>query len=157
MKDFEKKGLLNKYREHLERAQGGIFTKATRERLLGLARPYGGGATLSNFWSRTTTYVENALVDLDLFIQSAEKERVDKVISADSLRPIVQDLFWAGKYNDKNRAEIAQLFIQMGFQYLESSLMHSLSQVHQRSIFEAVDLSRVLMMDIALKKGRMIE
>ena len=155
--DHEKKRLLDKYREHLDYAQGGIFTKGARERLLGLARPYGGNATLSTFWSRQLTYVENALVDLELFIETAPKDKVDKVITAQSLTPIIQALFWAGIYNDKNRAEIAQLFIQMGFTYLESSLMHSLSQVHQRSITEAIDLSRILVVDIALKKGRMIE
>lgn len=151
MTELKKQQLLDKYQEHLTHAQGGIFTKIGRERLLGIARKYGGNEsrTLSVFWSRTTTYVENALVDLDLFIQTAEKEKVDKVISADSLRPIIQDLFWAGEFRDKNRAEIAQLFIQMGFQYLESSLLHSLSQVHLRSISEAVDLSRILSMDIA--------
>lgn len=155
MTDFKKQQLLNKYQDHLAQAQGGIFTKSGRERLLGIARKYGGdeSRTLANFWNRTTTYVENALVDLDLFIQSSEKERVDKVISADSLRPIVQDLLWAGAYNDRHRAEIAQLFIQEGFRYLESSLLNSLSQVHQRSISEAFDLSRVLVMDIALGKG----
>ena len=154
MTDFKKQQLLDKYQEHLAQAQGGIFTKKGRERLLGIARKYGGdeSRTLSTFWNRTTTYVENALVDLDLFIQTAEKKRFDKVISAESLRPIVQDLFWAGERNDKNRAEIAQLFIQMGFHYLESSLLHSLSQVHQRSISEAVDLSRILSMDIARGK-----
>jgi len=149
MSDYEKKRLVDKYREHLERAQGGIFTKVTRERLLGLARPYGGGATLSNFWNRTTTYVENALVDLDLFIQTADNSRVNKVITARSLTYFIQDLLWAGAYNNKNRAEIAQLFVQEGFRYLESSSLSNLTEIHRRSIYEAIDLGQYLAQEIA--------
>jgi len=149
MKDHEKKRLLHKYQEHLERAPGGIFTKQTRERLLGLARPYGGGTTLSNFWNRTTTYVENALVDLALFIETAEMEKVDEAITTESLRPIFNALLWAGVFKNRNRAEIAQLFIQEGFQFLQGSLLKELSEIHKRSILEAIDLSRILSMDIA--------
>ena len=149
MENDKKRRLLRRYQGHMERAEGGIFTKKGRKRLLGEARPYGGGKTESNFWNRIKNYVRNALVDLELFIETAGKERVDEVLTVESLSPIIQALLWAGVFNDKNRAEIAQLFIQEGFLYLESSLFVNLSEIHKRSISEAIDLSRILSMDIA--------
>jgi len=77
-------------------AQGGIFTQGGRKRLLGLARPYGGGSdkTLYNYWNRARTYVINALVDLELFIEVADKSQIDKTVTAENIEPILKILLY---------------------------------------------------------------
>jgi len=159
MRNSKKERLVDKYQDHLQRAEGGIFHKKTRKRLLGIARPYGGDASrsISNFWNRTATYVENALVDLALFIETAETEKVNKVITPESLNPFFNALLQAKLYAedvDLNRAEIAQQLVENGFDFLMNSSLLSLSKIHRRSIEEAIDLSRYLTQNIRERTSR---
>ena len=148
--DYKKSKLLDKYRDHLKRAQGGIFTKKTRKRLLGEARAYGGDKdrTIATFWSRTAKYVRNALIDLELFIETGQDNKVREEITAESLEPIVNQLLLSPVVNheepDEVLAEIASLFISSGFGYLRGRTTRHLSLTEKRSIDEAVDLSEHL-------------
>jgi len=96
MSNDERGRLIIKYQNKFKKAMGGIFTPKTRKRLLGTATPYGGeeGKTLANFWYRTRTYVSNALVDLELFLETADKKQIDQVITAEAIEPILKTLLW---------------------------------------------------------------
>jgi hypothetical protein len=107
-----------KYKPHINNA-GGLFTPIARERLLGLEGQTGRGRTKSDFWYHVRTSVENGLIDLDLFIETADDKDVNMVLNRVTLDPFVKSLLsiWNTK-PDKMKAEIAQLFILAGFEYL---------------------------------------
>ena len=64
--------------------------------------------------------VKNALVDLNIFVSTADKSQVNKVINSDTLVPVVRALLDARKA-DLTKAKVARLFIDEGFSYLQST------------------------------------
>ncbi|MHA2112324.1 MAG: hypothetical protein ACW98W_12650 [Candidatus Hodarchaeales archaeon] len=137
----------DKYQEQIN-SSGGIFTKKTRERILGIRGLSGRYRTKKRFWVEQGENIQSALRDLALFIETTETPIVDDVINIGSLTPVVEALL--GKPLADNaepdliRAEIAQLFIQTGFSYLALMKIHMIPSLYERVISEANELSRLL-------------
>jgi len=138
---------LAKFSQFIARAGGGMFTTKTRKRLAGILGLAGRDRTKHDFWHDVRKRVKTALVDLQLFIISG-KSHVDKVVTRENLKPVVRTLLWHPVVDkdppDRNRAEIAQLFIEEGFNYLRSKTSGHVTLSHSRTIEEALDLSNYL-------------
>ena len=137
-----------KYRPFIDR-DGGIFTASKRRRLLRYSPGRRGYSEEdATFRYDVRRFVKQALVDLELFIEVADKKDMDKVLNSETLRPIVEALLWHPVVEqaepDLTRAEIAQSFIQAGFDYLSSMKIHEIPSLHQRVISEAIELSHLL-------------
>jgi hypothetical protein len=150
----KKEDLVIKYQTHLREAPGGIFSKKARDRLLGIARPYGGehGKTLANFWNRIRTYVSNALVDLEFFIETADYKQVKQVINLEALEPLIKTYFQLefGETADTTieKVAIADYMVYAGFEYLRHRKIQILDY-EKKKIEEAVILSNFLAQRIA--------
>jgi hypothetical protein len=125
-------------------ARGGIFSTKTRERLLGVKRPSGRGITKSRFWSFNRRYVKNALLDLQLFIETADRHDVNKVIKRTTLQPILDALLNSRDEPDSTRALIAQLLIETGFRYLMQMNRRILLKSQTGLIDESIQFSKQL-------------
>jgi hypothetical protein len=115
-----------KYRDHFMTAKGGIFKTPARQRLMGLAKPYTGDFAQNsqiNFWNRIKKSVSNSLVDLALFIEAAPKDKVNDVITFDSIKPVINAYFQLeyGSHVEPSiiKADIAREMIITGFSYLQ--------------------------------------
>lgn len=137
----------DKFKPHIKNS-GGVFTSITRNRLLGISGRTGRGRTKSDFWYDVRTSVKNALIDLELFIETADDGEINKVLNHETLRPVVFALLstMIDRKPDKSRAEIAQLFIEIGFHYLTgmSGREIPLGSLRQRVTTDAVELSHLL-------------
>lgn len=127
----------------------GIFLPKTRKRLLGIKGLTGRDRTKHDFWFDQRNRVERGLIDLQLFIDVAEKKNVNKVVNAGTLKPLVGILLRKPVRGfslepDPIRAWIAQLFIEAGFYYLERMCSDHITLSHKHTIEEAIDLSRYL-------------
>ena len=129
--------------------EGGIFVSKARKRLMGLSpgRP-GWSEDSADFRHDMRTYVKNALKDIELFIEAADKKDVNRVINSESLEPVLSALLRHPVVDraepDLERAKIAQLFIRSGFEYLTPvSAPYDQSYEH-RMIYDAIRLSRDL-------------
>jgi len=144
--DYNKKRLIAKYSKHIN-SGGGIFTAKTRKRLSGILGLSGRDRTINDFWNDVRKGVRNALVDLELFIEIADKDQVNQVLTKESLEPIVTGLIWAltEPKPDPNRAEIADMFIRWGFNYWRQEGRKNITLAHERTINEAIDLSDYLL------------
>lgn len=136
--------LIAKFSPHVK-ARGGIFTKKTRGRLLGILRQTGRGRTEHDFWYDVRNYVKTGLIDLELFIEMADKKHVNQVVTKETLTPVVRALLFHQILDeaepDVRRAEIAQLLIHEGFRYLRGG---AVTLSHKRAIEEALDLTNYL-------------
>lgn len=144
-----KQHLIAKFQPIIAKAGGGIFTKKTRERLLGTRGLAGRDRTKSDFWFDVRNRVKNALVDLALFIETSDKDQINQVLTKESLEPVVYALLqyysiWFGKEPDPNRAEIADMLILLSFRFLKESAKGNITLSHERTMTEAVDLSDFL-------------
>lgn len=149
----KQKRIIDRFKRHVATAGSGIFTRSTREKLLGTKRKWGGRGekagkkTINTFWYRTRNQVRTALTDLQFFIESADKSNVNQVVTAETLKPIVNALLWHPildeELPDQKRAEIAELFIKAGFEYLSAKSGNYVS-LHKRIIKEALELSALL-------------
>ena len=133
---------------------GGIFTPKTRKKILGITKQPEPGMSANQFWYKRRLQVERALIDLMLFIEVSGKDNINQVITRESLDPLIRSLLWTQLFEegpDKNQAEIAQLLVEQGFNYLEG-MFHSsdphLPRSSQRTIEEAVDLSKYLVSQV---------
>lgn len=111
----------------------------------------GRDRTKNDFWNDVRKRVKNALVDLDIFVSTAEKSHVNQVINSGTLVPFVRALLDARKV-DLTKAEIARLFIDEGFSYLQSTCGGSMTLAHARTIEEATDLAGFLVTNYPVKK-----
>ena len=103
--------------------RGGIFTSKARKRLLGLSPGRSGWAEeTSDFRSDRNHDVKQALVDLEMFIDVADKKDIDRVLNEGSLRPVVAALLPLSAGPDRSRAEIADMFVRWGLDYLVSTV-----------------------------------
>ncbi len=143
--------LVAKFRPFIARAKvGGIFTKITRERLLGIRAKAGRDRTENDFWYDVRNGVRNALVDLELFTQTADRSQVNQVLTQKTLEPVVTALLRGFAVSpqtepDPNLAEIADMLIHWGFDYWQTKAGKNITLSHSRTIEEAVDLSRYLL------------
>ena len=145
--------LLAKFKPFMEKA-GGIFTSKTRARLLGIKGLSGRNRTKDDFWHDQRENVKTALIDLDLFIEAADDDKVNQVITRETLAPIVDELLWGPvfipPFPDRaklylERARIADLFINYGFNYLKTMNSSMMTLPHKNTMEEAIDLSRFLL------------
>lgn len=118
---------------------------------MGEARPYGGRYaqnTLANFWNRIKEDVTNALVDLALFIEAAPSERVNGVITTDSIRPLIDAYFQLeyGPHAERSivKAEIAREMVYAGFNYLRVTQYGNVPEYENNIIDDALDVSQSL-------------
>lgn len=145
-----------KFGRFVETAGGGIFTRKTRRRLIGVSGMSGRERTKTDFWYDVRNRVKNGLVDLEVFIECAETDQINSVITWDSLTAIISALlrgYTLGGKPDLNRAEIAQMLTQKSLEYLREMSAVSLSLTENRTIEEATDLSQHMLYDI---KNRLI-
>lgn len=150
-KEGKQKRIIDRFKRHVATAGSGLFTRSTRMKLLGKKRIWDGKgdeATRNTFWYRTRNQVKTALKDLQLFIESADKSNVNQVVTAEALKPIVDALLYHPILDEevpiRKRAEIAELFIKAGFEYLRVKSGNHLTLSHDRTIKEALDLSSYL-------------
>lgn len=109
------KMMLRRYRGK----KGGIFANKSRERIAGISDLSKRYRTEKQFWAEMTSYIKPALFDLELLIKYANNDDVNQVINYETLKPVVYSILSLKKIpSDKTRAEIAQLFIMAGFDYL---------------------------------------
>ncbi len=104
--------------------KGGIFANKTRKRIVGIEELSKRYPTKKRFLDEMTEYIKPTLFDLELFIKYADKEYVNQVMTWEALKPVVEALL-SKPIDDRaeadlTRAEIAQLFIRAGFDYLQS-------------------------------------
>jgi hypothetical protein len=152
MDDINLKRTQEKYLQLYEKAdhqgynaQGGIFTKKKRQQLLGLYGQSGRDRTKYDFWYNTRKYVETALIDLRLFIETSDKDDVNKVITEKALDPIFRELLNTHVYEpDSTRAKIAQSLIDIGFRYLQWMNRNIITDNQKQIIFDANQLSKQL-------------
>jgi hypothetical protein len=121
--------LVEKYEKHINDPVG-IFTRQARGNLLGITlrgRKIWDTTTRDyDFWFDMRTRIKNALVDLELFIETANDKDLNEVLNKETLEPIVKALLWRPiqqkdpeeKAIDTSRVEIARLFFQVGNLYL---------------------------------------
>lgn len=134
-----------KYRPFIHE-RGGIFTSKARKRLLGLSpgRP-GWTEETSDFRSDRNHDVKQALVDLEMFIEVADSKDVNKVLNEGSLRPVIAALL-SSLEPDRSRAEIADMFVSWGLDYLVSTVSRDnpVIAAFQTDIDKIVQLSYLL-------------
>jgi hypothetical protein len=135
-----------KFKPFIAKAGGGIFTRKTRERLLGIQPVSGRNRTKNDFWYDVRNRVENGLVDLELFIRVADRGQVNQVMTKKTLEPVITSLLRVSSEAepDPNLAEIAEMLIHWAFEYLQDKTPESMTLAHRRTIEEAEDLSRYL-------------
>ena len=144
---------------------GGIFSKPTMKKLLGIQKLSGfpKGKTKNNFWYDRRESVKAALSDLELFIHVAGKDNVNQTVTEETLAPVVSALLSSrlpvssemleDVGPDLEMAKIAQLFVERGLSYLSMKNNH-VTLSHRRTIDEAIDLSRYLMESLKPEKER---
>jgi hypothetical protein len=114
--------LVEKYRPFLKR-RGGIFRSKKRKRLLNISpgRP-GWDENEYDFRYRVRTDVKQALIDFELFIETAEKKDLNNTINTETIGPIFDTYFQIGRgeltEKDTTRADLARLLISYAFEYL---------------------------------------
>jgi len=146
---MDRKASIAKFSSFIKTAGGGIFTRKTRRRLAGELGLSGRNKTKNQFWCDVRNRVRNALRDLELFIESADADQVNQVLTEETLRPVVFGLLHKGdvrvygKMPDVNIAEIARLLVQQGFRCLSEQNKY-VTKSHARTIEDALDLSNFL-------------
>ena len=131
--------------------RGGFFGKKRRKQLLGLMGQSGGRVgknTKTHFRQEVRETVETALIDLLLFIRTAEDKDLHQVLNKETLEPIVKALFLSYSIRDfpepnADRAKIALMFIEKSFEYLrKTSTLITSSQ--ERMVEDAVSVGKQL-------------
>lgn len=140
-------------------SSGGIFTAKTRKKLLGILPRAEPGKSRNDFWCDRRKQVEQALIDLQLFIEAAEDDQVNQVVvTQETLAPVVETLLhYPVVYRaepDLKRAEISQLFIEMGFIYLSDMMPGMMSLSHKQTKDAAIDLANFLVESFRPEKER---
>ena len=76
---------------------------------------------------------------------ASDKKDFNKVINVDSLKFLIEELFWNPILNeeapDPNRAQIAELFINFGYNYLRTKTPDTLSKPEENTITSAMSFS----------------
>ena len=132
--------------------RGGFFTKKKRKQLLSLLGKSGGRTgknTKIHFRHEVRETVETALIDLLLFIRTADDNDLHQVLKKDTLEPIVKALFLFYSIRDfpkpdAERAKIALMFIQRSFEYLQKTTTVLTTSSQERMIDDAVSTAKQL-------------
>lgn len=133
---------------------GGIFTKSTMRKLLGIQKIAEKGKTKDNFWYDQRNKIKRTLIDLELFISVAGEKNVDQVINEETMTPLVNTIL-AFRFPNSNEgyervkpdpkmAKVAKLFIETGFSYLAYANGIEMTRSHNRTVEDAMDLAKYL-------------
>jgi hypothetical protein len=122
----------------------GLFVEATRNKLLELKDSI--GVRQYRFWHKNRKRVKTALIDLQLFIETASEDDIDKVINRENMYSILNALLQRSYpvKPDSTKSKLAQLFIETGFSYLRHVNRDFVSDLQHRSIDDAIQLSKQL-------------
>jgi len=129
---------------------GGIFGWKRRQQLLGLVGKSGGRGgvkegernTIYDFWYRVRETVKTALIDLQLFIETASDKDANLVLNKDSLESLVHALLYQPK-EDTMKVKIAQMFAEQGLGYLRHKSQF-ITQSQMDSIDETIEMTKQL-------------
>ena len=129
--------------------RGGFFRTSKRKQLLGLSRKTGRDRTMADFRYKVREQVKTALIDLQLFIQTADEKDVEMVLNRESLELVIRALLFHYSLQEPpkqgtEKAKIAQLLIEVGFEYLRKSTIQVTTSSQQRMVDDAIDLSKQL-------------
>lgn len=162
--EFKRNQILDRYRERGEKASKGLFTAATRKRLLdelpkekeeiiskdvvlklGILKPLKfKGCKRHEVRERVIT----ALIDLELFITTCDTYSEKEVFTPKNIEPLVKALLFDPILElddpDLKKAEIAKLFINYGFSYLTKMQPKQISRATKQSIEVALDTANFL-------------
>jgi len=146
--EYRKERITPKLRKFAQFAGGGIFTPKTRKMIVGLRSIAVRDKTKNDFWLDQRKRVKYALKDLEIFIELAGEDNLNQVVTAKTLEPVIKALLsrpvWENAQPDLNRAEIARIFINIGFEYLMKMQKKHITRSHKRTIDDARDLSNYL-------------
>lgn len=160
--DNQRKTLVNDQIKHLSDkcsnlykgnyTESGLFTEARRKTLLelqrnkisGLPEPFKNKHDKSQFWHETRNLVKTALIDLQLFIEVSSPKDFDRTLNADTFVPIANALLATSEPATPEKAKIAQLFVEIGFQYLSSHNSGFITSHQEQEIKDAIGLCKQL-------------
>lgn len=130
------------------RRKGGLFTAPTRKRLLHIKRKAGRDRKNANFWYDVRETTKTGLIDLQLFLETADDKNVHRVLNRETLKPILDVLFYRSVQEPPKqgaeKAKIAQLLVKYGLEYLQKSTTLVTTSSQQRMVDDAIDLSKQL-------------
>jgi hypothetical protein len=142
--------LKEKYEPYLSRqdkGKGGIFSTTTRGHLLGITvkgRKIRGKTYDFRYDVRKT--VRTALVDLQLFIETASEKDLNEVLNRETLQGVVFALLCPPRYRSiesGSRAKLAYLFVESGLNYFTENSKYIIEN-QKRLMKDAIDSSRQL-------------
>lgn len=139
---------------------GGFLRKQKRKQLLGLTdKEQCSRVQTTDFRYRLRKKVKTALIDLQLFIQTANYKDVDKVINLDTLTPLFRAMLFQDSKTNKTKmgtaqAKIAQLMIETGYEYLKTRTSNVITSNQKQMIQDAVALSKQLTILMIPQKER---
>jgi hypothetical protein len=131
-------------------SKGGIFKKKRRKQLLGILGKSGRnrpleGKSKNSFWYDVRETVRNGLIDLQLFVETADDKNVNSVMNKETLSPLVyaflnHSRLYHNNKEDSSKAKVAQMLVEYGLDYLKNSKYVYPNQ--RQAINETIDLSK---------------
>ena len=140
--------LREKYKDYIEN-DGGIFTSAKRKRLLKYSPGRKGySEEPAQFRYDVRRFVQQAFVDLELFIEAVDKKDVNRTINLITIEPVLETYFQVGKgefaEKDSVKADLAWLLINIGFRYLRWPSIAPIPDYEKVIMDQALTLSQNL-------------
>jgi hypothetical protein len=122
--------------------RGGIFRPKKRKQLLGIYGKTGRDRTNYNFWYDVREMVKTALIDLQLFIETADEKDVDAVTNQENLNDLAKVLFDRNAQGPE-RAIVAQMFAECGLEYLRAKSKY-VTKSQSQILDDAIETSKQL-------------
>lgn len=98
--------------------KGGFFVTKRRKQLLGIFGKTARDRKKYNFWYDVRETVKTALVDLQLFIETANDADVNIVLNRETFGEIISALLPYHSEENGLRAKLAQMLAESGLEYL---------------------------------------
>ena len=141
---------MDKYKQFIDSAKGGIFSRSGRERLAGVKRPFGPGQSKNSFWFKRRNDIKSAFMDLAAFFSVANPENIQQVATLENIKPFIDALFWTDlddpetKILDSQKAKLAVLLISVSIAFLrEGNPIYEL-YLDDKKFKETIDLAHYL-------------
>jgi hypothetical protein len=131
------------------RRYGGLFTEPMRNGLLDVERKAGRDRKNINFWYDVRKTIKTGLIDLHLFLEVADDKNIKMTLNREKVMPVVRALFFPYSIQESpkqsaERAKIAQLLVEVGFEYLRKSTFLFIDSTQERKIDDAINVSKRL-------------